>query len=159
MGAIDDEAESPASGLALVNMVFAAAKGRGPRRNFPAHPVLMPAWRAYPLLPLDCRKTCAIYCPRETSPLRMKSAPATKPTLSRRRLLALAGASLAFPASAFAQSPFPFPPLFPPLFPPQKVQPPQPGAELPPGLTAPAKPDARQITQEDWFLESTPDGA
>ncbi|MEX2127074.1 MAG: L,D-transpeptidase [Xanthobacteraceae bacterium] len=89
----------------------------------------------------------------------MKSAPATKPTLSRRRLLALAGASLAFPASAFAQSPFPFPPLFPPLFPPQKVQPPQPGAELPPGLTAPAKPDARQITQEDWFLESTPDGA
>ena len=76
------------------------------------------------------------------------------PTLTRRRLLAIAGASLAATGEALAQ-PFPFPPLFPP----QKVQPPPPGAELPPGLTAPAKPEPQQITREDWFVESVPDGA
>jgi lipoprotein-anchoring transpeptidase ErfK/SrfK len=81
----------------------------------------------------------------------------TMPTLTRRRLLAAAGASLAAASEALAQT-SPFPPLFPPLFPAQKVQPPPPGAQLPPGLTAPAKPEQRQVTEEDWYLESIPDG-
>lgn len=75
-------------------------------------------------------------------------------SMSRRRMLALTGAALAAPGSALAQQPFP--PL-PPFLQPRPVQT-QPGAPLPPGIAAPAKPEPRQITREDWFLDSIPDG-
>ena len=67
----------------------------------------------------------------------MKHASAA-PLLSRRRLLA--AAALAFPGSALAQ--------FPSQFPLPKPYDPN-----------PAKPEPRQITQEDWFVGSVPDGA
>ncbi|MCC6948727.1 MAG: L,D-transpeptidase [Bradyrhizobiaceae bacterium] len=79
------------------------------------------------------------------------------PILTRRRLLAAAGATLLHPGVAWAQQP-PLLPL-PPFLQPRPIEPAPPGAELAPGLTAPAKPEPKQITEEDWFLDSVPDGS
>jgi len=86
---------------------------------------------------------------------RMNSHRSGLPKLTRRKLLTAAGAALLHPAVAWAQQP----PLIPvPPFPPRPIEPAPPGAELAPGLAAPARPEERQITAEDWFLESIPDG-
>jgi lipoprotein-anchoring transpeptidase ErfK/SrfK len=62
----------------------------------------------------------------------------SKPALTRRRLLATGAAALAFPGTAFAQFPtLPFPK---------------------PHEPHPAKPEPRQITEQDWFVGSVPDG-
>jgi lipoprotein-anchoring transpeptidase ErfK/SrfK len=63
--------------------------------------------------------------------------------LSRRRLLALGAAALAAPGTARAQ----MQPFLPPFL--QPIRPHEPN---------PAKPQPRQITQEDWFIGSVPDG-
>lgn len=84
----------------------------------------------------------------------MKSDRSDLPRLSRRRMLAGVGAALVYPGAALAQQPFlPLPPFLQP----RPAEPPA-GAPLPPGIAAPAKPDAKQFTEEDWFLESIPDG-
>ena len=83
----------------------------------------------------------------------MKTRSTDRPTLSRRRMLAVAaGAFVASSDAARAQSPLP------PFLQPQPVQPPAPGAQMPPGLAAPAQPEPQAATVEDWFLESVPDG-
>jgi lipoprotein-anchoring transpeptidase ErfK/SrfK len=70
-------------------------------------------------------------------------------TLSRRRLLATGAAALAFPATAFAQQPQQPPSLFPPF----------PQLQFPrPHDPNPAKPEPRQITEEDWFVGTIQDG-
>jgi lipoprotein-anchoring transpeptidase ErfK/SrfK len=86
----------------------------------------------------------------------MSTKPSRKSPISRRRMLTLTGAALAAPGAAFAQQQPAFP-LLPPFLQPKQVETP-PGAPLPPGIAAPAKPEARQISQEDWFLDSIPDG-
>jgi lipoprotein-anchoring transpeptidase ErfK/SrfK len=81
-------------------------------------------------------------------PIDMRDRFTAKRVLSRRRLLALAGASLVTaPGVARAQFP-PLPPLlpFPPLLQPKPYEP------------NPARPEARQITRDDWFVGSIPDG-
>ena len=88
----------------------------------------------------------------------MKPVPTT-PLITRRRLLATGAAALAFPTGALAQhqpQPLPFP--LPPFLQPQPSQRP-PGDTSIPGHPAPPKPEAREITKEDWFVGSVPDGA
>lgn len=81
----------------------------------------------------------------------MKSDRSDLPSLTRRRMLAGAGAALLFPGTAFAQFPLPS------FLQPRPVEPFPLGTE-PPGVAPQAKPEPRQITEEDWFLESIPDG-
>jgi lipoprotein-anchoring transpeptidase ErfK/SrfK len=71
-------------------------------------------------------------------------------------MLAGAGAAFLLPSAAFAQQP-PMLPL-PPFLQPRPVEPPPAGAQLPPGIAAPAKPEPKQITEADWFVDSIPDG-
>jgi lipoprotein-anchoring transpeptidase ErfK/SrfK len=61
-----------------------------------------------------------------------------KSSISRRRLLVTGSAALAFPGTAFAQ--------FPALQFPRPYDP------------NPAKPEPRQITVDDWYVDSIPDG-
>jgi lipoprotein-anchoring transpeptidase ErfK/SrfK len=81
------------------------------------------------------------------------------PLITRRRMLATTGAALAFPAGALAQTPpqplFPLPPF---MQPPQPIQQRPTGDTSVPGHPAPARPETREITKEDWFIGSVPDG-